>query len=453
MRLVTCATVAACVVLASALPSAQKPTRDAAAAIHERIAATVGDIRLVDTHEHLSAEAVRLKGEMSLFSLLHYVSSDMWADGLDRAASEPVLGRSTLSLEKQWEMIAPDWAHVRTTAYGRALLRAVRDLYGVNDISESTYLEISKRIREANRPGWQQQILEKAGIDVSITDIGITGGDLDPSHLRAVLRLDHFLVVPQGVRVAEREQGVTITTLADFEAALDRAVAAARAKKFVGIKSGVAYERSLEFAEVNRTEAERVFDELMQQGEKPGSADWTRGKALQDYMFGKLAEACARHDLPLQVHTGFFYDTWRNVAQANPALLAPFVIRHRNTRFVLMHGGYPYGTELLAMAKNLPNVTLDMCWTYIVSPSFAARFLNEAIETVPADKILGFGGDYQVAEGAYAHAMLCREVVSKVLADKVVDGYWSEGEAVAYARKLLRENAIRVFKLHQVPQG
>ena len=130
MRLVTCATVAACVVLASALPSAQKPTRDAAAAIHERIAATVGDIRLVDTHEHLSAEAVRLKGEMSLFSLLHYVSSDMWADGLDRAASEPVLGRSTLSLEKQWEMIAPYWAHVRTTAYGRALLRAVRDLYG-----------------------------------------------------------------------------------------------------------------------------------------------------------------------------------------------------------------------------------------------------------------------------------------------------------------------------------
>ncbi len=344
-------------------------------------------------------------------------------------------------------MIAPYWANVRTTVYGRALLRAVRDLYGVNDITEATYLEISRRIRDASRPGWQESVLRKAGIEVSISDIGITGAALDPSHLRAVLRLDYFLVVPRGLAVAEREQGVTITTLAEWEQALDRAVAAAREKGFVGIKSAVAYERSLEFAEVGRADAEALFEQLKRQGDKPGPADWTRGTALQDYMFGRLAEACAKHDLPLQVHTGFFYDTWRNVAQTNPTLLAPFVIRHKSTRFVLMHGGYPYGTELLAMAKNLPNVTLDMCWTYVISPTFASRFLNEAIETVPADKILGFGGDYRIAEGSYAHAMLCREVVAKVLADKVTSGYWTEAEALAYARALLRDNAIRVFKL------
>jgi predicted TIM-barrel fold metal-dependent hydrolase len=443
MKLITSCTVLACLLLAPAVPSAQKAT------VHARVAAAVGAIRLVDTHEHLSAEAVRLKTEPSLFSLLHYVSSDMWADGLDRAASEQTLGRATVPLEKQWAMIAPYWANVRTTAYGHALLRAVRDLYGVNDITGSTYLEISRKVREANRPGWQESVLKKAGIEVSISDIGVTGAALDPSHLRAVLRLDYFLVVPQGLAVVEREQGGTIETLADFEAALDRAVASARERKFVGIKSGVAYDRSLDFADVGRDEAEARFEELKQQKGKPGRADWTRGKALQDYMFGRLAEACAKYGLPLQVHTGFFYDTWRNVAQTNPTLLAPFVSRHKNTRFVLMHGGYPYGTELLAMAKNLPNVTLDMCWTYIISPSFAARFLNEAIETVPADKVLGFGGDYQVAEGAYAHAMLCREVVSKVLADKVAAGYWTEAEALAYARGLLRENAIRAFGLNQ----
>ena len=88
-----------------------------------------------------------------------------------------------------------------------------------------------------------------------------------------------------------------------------------------------------------------------------------------------------------------------------------------------------------------------MCWAYIISPAYAGRFLDEAIETVPADKILGFGGDYQVAEGSYGHAVLCREVVSKVLADKVAAGYWSEEEALRFARAILRENAIRVFKL------
>lgn len=443
MKLITSCTVLACVALAPAFASAQAGT------VHSRVAAAVGAIRLVDTHEHLSAEAVRLKGDPSLFSLLHYVTSDMWADGLDRAQSEQTLGRGSAPLEAQWAMIAPYWANVRTTAYGRALLRAVRDLYGVDDISGSTYQEISRKVREANRPGWQEAVLKKAGIEVSISDIGITGAGLDPSHLRAVLRLDYFLVVPQGLAVAERDHGRPIDTLADFEAALDAAVASAREKGFVGIKSAVAYDRSLEFADVGRAEAEAQFEELKQLKGKAGRADWSRARALQDYMFGRLAEACAKHGLPLQVHTGFFYDTWRNAAQTNPALLAPFVIRHKNTRFVLMHGGYPYGTELLAMAKNLPNVTLDMCWTYVISPSFASRFLNEAIETVPADKVLGFGGDYQVAEGAYAHAMLCREVVSKVLADKVAAGYWSEAEALAYARALLRENAIRVFGLNR----
>ncbi len=75
------------------------------------------------------------------------------------------------------------------------------------------------------------------------------------------------------------------------------------------------------------------------------------------------------------------------------------------------------------------------------------RVFNEAIETVPADKVMGFGGDYQTPEGAYAHAMLCREVVTRVLADKVEEGYWSEAEALTYARAILRENGIRLFRL------
>jgi predicted TIM-barrel fold metal-dependent hydrolase len=441
-RAIGCALLAGAAALWGTVPAAQTPS------VRERIAAAVSRIRLVDTHEHLPPEPDRLKTPPSLFSLLHYVSSDMWADGMDRAATEPVVGKASVPLEQQWALIAPHWGHVRTTAYGRNLLRAVRDLYGVDDISESTWAEISRRVAGANGPGVYDRILgEKAGIDMSICDIGLGGARLDPSRFRAVLRLDHFLVAPLGVVVAEKQQGGTITTLAEWEAALEQAFVKAREARFVGIKSGVAYDRRLDFAPVDRAEAESSFNAAMERRATAGRADWTRDTPLQDYMFGRIADLCAKYDLPLQVHTGFFYDTWRNVAQTNPSLLAPFIIRHKGTRFVLMHGGYPYGSELLAMAKNLPNVIVDMCWTYVISPTFASRFLHEAIETVPSDKILGFGGDYQVPEGAYAHAMLCREVVAKVLADKVTDGYWSEEEAVTFARAILRDNAIRTFKL------
>ena len=423
-------------------------------AILRRINAGVQAIRLIDTHEHLAPEPERVKKEMSLFSVLHYVTSDMWADGMERAPSDRMFEDPSVPLEKKWELFAPYWSNVRYTGYGRSLLRAVRDLYGINDISESTYKEISRRIKESNQLGKYEAVLKKkAGIDLAICDVGDAGSSLDPGLFRAVIRLDHFLMYPEATMIVEPALGVTINSLADWEAALDKAFQQARDKKFVAIKAGLAYYRSLDFRMVERPEAEALFDQLKERKGKPAIPDWSKNKPLQDYMFGRIAEACARYDLPLQIHTGFFYDTGRNVTQADPSLLIPFILRHRTTRFVLMHGGYPYGGPLLAMAKNLPNVTLDMCWTYIISPAFAGRFLDEAIETVPADKILAFGGDYQVAEGSYAHAVLCREVVSKILAEKVAAGYWTEKEALQFARAVLRENAIRVFKLQPEMQA
>lgn len=41
-------------------------------------------------------------------------------------------------------------------------------------------------------------------------------------------------------------------------------------------------------------------------------------------------------------------------------------------------------------------------------------------------------------------------LVAKVLADKLTAGYWSEEEALAFARAIVRENALRVFKLDRI---
>ncbi|RPI24691.1 MAG: amidohydrolase [Acidobacteria bacterium] len=419
------------------------------AGVRKRIAQTVSSIRLIDTHEHFWTEAERNAKQMNLFQLLHYVSSDMWADGLDRTGSEKVFNDPSVPLEQKWEMFNRHWPTMRNTAYSRALLRAAKDLYGVEDISAESYHALSEKIQAANRPGWYAEVLRKrAGIDISICDIGQAGAKLDPAMFRAVIRLDEFTLPADIIPVVEKRDKVTITSLADWEAALDQAFVRAKEAGFVAIKSGLAYNRSLNYRDVNQTEAEACFKSLVARRGTISRDEWRRESLpLQDYMFGRIAANCAKYNLPLQIHTGLFYDTWRDVTQSNPSLLTPLIIRNPKTRFVLMHGGYPYGTELLAMAKNLPNVVLDMCWVYVISPSYAYRFINEAIETVPADKLLGFGGDYQVPEGAYGHAVMCRETVSRVLADKVIEGYWTEEEAVKYARLILRENAIRVFGL------
>ncbi len=60
---------------------------------------------------------------------------------------------------------------------------------------------------------------------------------------------------------------------------------------------------------------------------------------------------------------------------------------------------------------------------------------------------MAFGGDYQHVESIYAHSVMARRVVSKVLIEKVANGYITETEAIDIANRILRENAMEVFKL------
>lgn len=98
------------------------------------------------------------------------------------------------------------------------------------------------------------------------------------------------------------------------------------------------------------------------------------------------------------------------------------------------------------LAKGFPNVYADFCWAYVVSPSAARRTLSEFLDTVPVNKILGFGGDYKHPELSYAHAKMARQTVAGVLAEKVESGFCTEPEALEIGKMLLYENAARIFK-------
>jgi predicted TIM-barrel fold metal-dependent hydrolase len=116
-------------------------------------------------------------------------------------------------------------------------------------------------------------------------------------------------------------------------------------------------------------------------------------------------------------------------------------------KFILLHSSYPYGGELAVLAKNFPNVYIDMAWTPIISPSYSIRYLQEFLETVPVNKIMVFGGDGSYVEGAYGASIMAREVVEKTLIAMIKSGYFNEEEAISIVPKLLRTNAIKVYDL------
>lgn len=100
-----------------------------------------------------------------------------------------------------------------------------------------------------------------------------------------------------------------------------------------------------------------------------------------------------------------------------------------------------------SLAKNFQQVYIDLCWLYIISPSYSKRYLHEWLETVPAGKIMAFGGDYHNVENVYGHLLFAKEIITGVLTEKVRDQYFSEEEALKIASMILHDNAVDLFQL------
>jgi predicted TIM-barrel fold metal-dependent hydrolase len=126
-------------------------------------------------------------------------------------------------------------------------------------------------------------------------------------------------------------------------------------------------------------------------------------------------------------------------------LLTNLFFLYPNVKFDLFHISYPFQEKLAVLGKTFPNVYVDFCWAHIVSPSAARRAMHEFLETVPVNKIFGYGGDYRFPELSYGHLQIAKEDITQVLGEKVEAGFCSEEESVEIAGMLLRENALRLF--------
>jgi len=417
----------------------------------QRITRFINSMKVVDTHEHLEAQSGWMKsGKLDFMLLLqHYTYDDIRSAGMPKSTFGKLLTDS-LTVMQKWTILKPYWEQTSNTAYSRAALLTADKLFGVKDLNENTVEELSAKIKNAYKTKWYDQVLnEKCGIDYVVVD-GDEHNVGDPAMFRYVKRFGEFFfaVSAQKIGIIAKQQNTTIKTLDDFVNALSVSFHKAMDKDNVAIKIGVAYERDLFFEDVPKEKAEVVFNRIIS---LPAGTvlpyNGSEIKPLQDYMMHRILDLAKATDTPVQIHTGLQAGDGNYIENSNPAHLANLFLKYRDVRFILFHGGYPFGGELASLAKNFRNVYIDMCWLYIISPSYSERYLHEWLETVPASKIMAFGGDFRNVENIYGHLLFARQVVSKVLTEKVRDGYFSESEALKIAQMILHDNAVRILKL------
>lgn len=440
--------------------------------INEQMKSEVESISLVDTHEHIMREKERDEYAVD-FSYLFpvYTNSDLVSAGMPpslmEAARLPMYRyrllwnqrrrvrrfmvepeREDMSTEERWQAIEPYWEAMRSTAYAKATLIAMRDIFGIEDLNRNTYLELSQAITDSRKPGWYRHVLkEKANIEISLLDLDQQSEDVDRDLFVPVMRMDNFISILTRAELGyiEADTGIAIHSLDDLVSAMQTTLDRHVKVGIAAVKSALAYERMLEYDKVTRHEAEVVFNRIaMHLGEEPSFAE---AKPLQDYMMHQVIRAATSRGLPMQIHTGLQEGNLNIITNAKPTHLINLFIEYREAKFDLMHGGYPYIHEWASLAKNFANVYADLTWLEIISPEISRQLLHELIETVPGNKILAFGGDSVIVEMAYGHARMARRVVARVLSEKVSEGYMDEAEAISLAHKMLRSNATAIFKL------
>jgi len=429
---------------------------------YQEIRKHIDSIRLIDTHEHLPPESERVNKVVDVLSqfYLHYASSDLVSAGM--SPEDLVYIKDTkIPLDYRWAIFEPWWEKIRNTGYSRCMEIAARDLYGVDGINSETYKQLSRKMMERNKEGLYKWVLhEKAGIDVCVLDTLREDYDIDSDLFVPVLRVSEYASPrnKKDLEVLGKQFGNPIHNLGDY-VNLVKGRFDALEGRVAAIKIALAYDRSIFFEKRTFNEAEESlnkifktkgfswspiegteYNELVQDG--PGREELL---PLQDYLVHLSIQEASRRGLPIQIHTGLHEGNKNIISNSNPELLVNLFLEYGEAKFDIFHGSWPYSSQLSALAKNFQNVYIDMCWMHIISPSRAMSALDEWLDEVPVNKIMGFGGDFLCVEGSYGHSVMARDNVARVLAKKVDDGVYVMDEAKKYANWILRDNPKKLF--------
>lgn len=407
----------------------------------------------VDTHEHLIEESVRLTGNSGwnlfpcddwAYLFWHYFGDDLASAGMPKDDHRRFFSPGVESVEK-YRLVAPWWERAKHTGYGQAVRHTLQGLYTLDDLTEETVPLLAERYREMVKPGFYREILVgRSGVEsCQVNSLMHTFCETAQPDL---LEQD-LSIVPLSTGLNPRgivqETGKTATDLDGWLEIIDWHFAT-YGPRAVAVKNQSAYARRLDYDAVPKETAAPLF--VRQAAEESLSPE--ESKTLQDYLMRYCIGKATEFGLPVKLHTGYYAGHSRmplERVRQNAGDLCPLLHDFPDTKFVLMHIGYPYQDEYIALAKQYPNVFIDLCWAWIINPQASIRFVKEFLTAAPANKLFTFGGDYITVEPVYGHSRIARLGLTQALTQLVEGGWLRQEETPDLIERLMRGNAHATF--------
>ncbi|MHC4481046.1 MAG: glucuronate isomerase [Planctomycetota bacterium] len=422
-------------------------------ALEHRLLEEIMRAPAIDVHSHVPAAEPFARSLRELLGY-HYYTELAHSAGMQRRAVAP---------ERPDEEVVPALvealASIDNTVQHGWLIELARELFGFSEdaLTPENWSSLADAVaRATGRPGRAGEVLRAARIEkVFLTnsfDEDLDG--IDPELFVPSLRADAlvFGLGDPAVREAlERATGVAVGNRDGLVEALGAVV-----ERFctAGARSAaISLPPHFRAFEVPDRGFEGALGRLLGGSELRGA----EVDALQSGVLFALTGLCRDCSLPLQVMCGALRDAYEHgvpqgtdLPQAGDTLrgLLPLLNAFPEVTFCLSVLSQSQAQELCSYGWILPNVVLSGHWWYANVPAYIEGDLAARLQSVPKTKLIGYYSDMYKVEFGLAKFNMYRRVLARVLAaDFVEPGLGSEQDALAVARLLLRENAVRIFNL------
>lgn len=419
-------------------------------------------VPVIDCHEHTRGPAFAPEYKEPIFALTRgYIQSDLISAGATEKEMG-ILNNQDIKTEEKWEIFEKLWRKIEHTGYAKVTKIIMKKFYGEEEMSLSALKRIGEKLLNLKDEKVYTGILKKANIKCRLVNILYAHTEITceiKNFLEGknpLLETDKLLIplIMFHIPVRNKTAVENICKIADTEAKnLEQFLEVCfeifkkmKEKGAIGMKDQSAYERIINFENVSFSEAEKLFNRII--SDPKNTLGWPEVKVLDDFLFHCFMDMAEQLELPVQIHTGHMAGIRNEISKTNAVHLTPVFEKYRNVKFDIFHGNWPYIGELLFLAKNYPNVSIDFCWVHIIDPLYSKKLLQHALLTVPHSKIHGFGGDYpDFPEYSVAHLEIAKENIASALSELVETGWMEIEKAKEICFDILFNNPNEFFNL------
>ena len=407
-------------------------------------------IPLIDPHSHINPHAAAAK---SLDDILgyHYYTELAHSAGMDQAA----LGKDVPARERVRAILGHLDRIDNTAQYSwfleiaQTFLGFKGDRVSANDCDKLC----DTAVRVMSEPTWEEHVLQRSGVEkIFLTnDFDDPLEGFDTNRYVPCLRTDDLVFHLD--KPAVRERLTKATGIDAASAAQLREAIAILFQHFTqhGAKA-CAISLPPDFAPgpVSQSDLTRAFGEWTL-----GSTDADVKRICANGIFWMLAEHCREFRLPFDLMIGVNRRVYRNGVFQGQDL---FDQRTSLIQYAELFNAFPEVTfpisvltsaqnqELVSYSWIFPNVVTNGHWWYSNIPAYITHDARARLQAVPKTKQLGYYSDAYKLEFILPKYNMYRRILAQILADDFVrPGVYSETQAIALARLLLRENTQRIF--------